>query len=94
MTDEGFDPADGRHRAGPWWWGLGPLGGAVVAVIGVGVAVWHFFRLPGASDNVPNGYWQAARIIVIGLAVTGTTLLARRRARAAGTQKTEEQSAG
>ncbi|MFG3657586.1 hypothetical protein [Streptomyces sp. NPDC047706] len=60
-----------------WWAGLGPVGGVVLLLTGLGVLLWIFLDLPGARG--PHLSYEAAKIVAIGAVVAGTTLLARRR---------------
>ncbi|MGW2641787.1 hypothetical protein [Streptomyces sp. NPDC001348] len=63
--------------ASPWsWGGLGPVGGFIVLLFGLGLLLWAF---PGRSSSSPSLIYQAAKVVAIGLVVTGTTLMARRR---------------
>lgn len=58
------------------WAGLGPVGGFLVMLFGLGLLLWAFL---GRSGSGPSLIYQAAKIVAIGLVVTGTTLVARRR---------------
>ncbi|MFI9614564.1 hypothetical protein ACIHCM_23355 [Streptomyces sp. NPDC052023] len=60
-----------------WWAGLGPVGGVILLLAGLGVLVWIFLDLPGARG--PHLSYEAAKIVAIGAVVAGTTLLARRK---------------
>ncbi|WP_020116235.1 hypothetical protein [Streptomyces canus] len=83
-TDErGYDP-------GPWWADLGTWGAIALIVFGALAAAWVYFRLPGTPEELAAGYYQAARIITIGLVIVGCTVLGRRRDRAAATEEPEE----
>ncbi|MFI1395415.1 hypothetical protein [Streptomyces sp. NPDC020681] len=84
MTDKDVEHADERsYGSGPWWAELGTWG--AVSLIGFGglAAAWVFFRLPGVPEEPAAGYYQAAKVVAIGLVVAGTALLGRRRAGAA-----------
>ncbi|MEX2969928.1 hypothetical protein [Streptomyces sp. C184] len=84
QTDEqGYDP-------GPWWAGLGTWGAVALIVFGGLAAAWVSFRLPGTPEELASGYYQAARVIAIGLVIAGGTLLSRRRARTAAAEETNE----
>lgn len=61
---------------GAWWAGMGPVGGFLLILAGVGLLLW---ALLGRSTSSPWLVYQAAKIAAVGLVVTGTTLLARRR---------------
>ncbi|MDX3694239.1 hypothetical protein PV726_28660 [Streptomyces europaeiscabiei] len=61
-----------------WRSGLGgPVGGGLLILLGLGLLLWAFLGRSGS--NVPLIY-LAAKIVAVGLVVTGTTLVARRRA--------------
>lgn len=63
--------------ASPWSWGnLGPVGGFLLMLSGLGLLLWGFL---GRSSSSPSLIYQAAKVVAIGLVVTGTTLVARRR---------------
>lgn len=95
MTDDGLDQSDDRrHHPSPWWLGLGPAGAIGLIVIGIVAAVWAFFQLPGAQDDQVTGYYQAGKVIAIGLVVAGTTMLGRNRARASHTEEMKESERG
>lgn len=78
------------HDLEPWWAGIGTWGAVALVVIGGLAAAWVFFRLPGTPEELATGYYQAAKIGAIGLVIVGSTLLGRRRARTAGTERTAE----
>lgn len=71
--------AEGELAAAPdtWWASLGPVGGSLLILSGLGLALWAFLDGPGSHASL---IYQAAKIAAIGLVVTGTTLVARRRA--------------
>ncbi|MFJ8858409.1 hypothetical protein ACIRD8_08215 [Streptomyces sp. NPDC102451] len=82
-TDEqGYGPA-------PWWADLGAWGALVLIVVGGLGAAWVFFRLPGTLDELWTGYYQAAKVIAIGMVIAGTALMGRRRAGAEGAEDVE-----
>ncbi|MFD8327939.1 hypothetical protein [Streptomyces lydicus] len=83
-TERGYVP-------GPWWAELGTWGAIALIVFGGVAAAWVSFRLPGTPEELASGYYQAARVIAIGLVTVGCTLLGRRRARAAAIEETSEQ---
>ncbi|MEW2130815.1 hypothetical protein [Streptomyces sp. NPDC005435] len=60
------------------WAGLGPVGGALLALSGSGLLLWAFLTRSGSSPSLMH---QAAKIVALGLVITGTTLVARRRDR-------------
>ncbi|MFE2285570.1 LPXTG cell wall anchor domain-containing protein [Streptomyces sp. NPDC059443] len=41
--------------------------------------MWVFLRLPGAPENPATGYYQAAKVLAVGLVLAGSSLLSRRR---------------
>ncbi|MFJ4198581.1 hypothetical protein ACIP2Y_02975 [Streptomyces sviceus] len=91
MTDEDIEQTDGRgHDPGPWWADLGVWGAVALIALGALAAAWVYFRLPGTSEELASGYYQAARVIAIGLVMAGCTLLGRRRGRAPATEETRE----
>ncbi|MBG0852521.1 hypothetical protein I2W78_11905 [Streptomyces spinoverrucosus] len=59
-----------------WWAGLGPVGGVVLLLIGLGLLAWAFLDLPGSRG--PHLPYEGAKVLAIGAVVAGTTLLARR----------------
>ncbi|NSC20163.1 hypothetical protein FM076_02630 [Streptomyces albus subsp. chlorinus] len=62
----------------PWWAGLGPVGGAVLIVLGLGAALFLFL---GGFD--PEGdvtmLHGAAKVVAIGAVVAGGALISRSR---------------
>ncbi|KAB1988502.1 hypothetical protein F8144_12810 [Streptomyces triticiradicis] len=63
--------------ASPWsWGGLGPIGGFLLMLSGLGLLLW---ALLDRASSSPSLVYQAAKAVAIGLVVTGTTLVARRR---------------
>ncbi|MYQ46616.1 hypothetical protein GTW40_16390 [Streptomyces sp. SID4985] len=84
-ADEREKPyTEGELEDSSWSWaGLGPVGGALLTLSGVGLLLWGFL---GRSDSSPSLIYQAAKIVAIGLVVTGTTLMARRRGQDHGPQ--------
>ncbi|OON81389.1 hypothetical protein [Streptomyces tsukubensis] len=69
------------HFDAPWWWGLGPIGAAVLVLIGIVGALWLFLRLPGTPEEPTTNYYGVAKVVAIGLVVGGGALLARFQAR-------------
>ncbi|MGW1915777.1 hypothetical protein ACWCQS_34925 [Streptomyces sp. NPDC002076] len=91
MADKDVEQTDERgYDPGPWWAGLGTWGALALIVFGGLAAAWVFFRLPGTPEESASGYYQAARVIAIGLVIAGGTLLSRRRARTTATEETNE----
>ncbi|GES31263.1 hypothetical protein AB0G60_13470 [Streptomyces angustmyceticus] len=91
MADKDVEQSDERgYGPGPWWGDLGTWGAVGLIVFGGLVAAWVFFRLPGTPDEPASGYYGAAKVIAIGLVVVGSTLLGRRRSRAAASGETKE----
>ncbi|MER6283442.1 hypothetical protein [Streptomyces sviceus] len=91
MSDADVERTDGRGDGpGPWWADLGTWGAVALIAFGALAAAWVHFRLPGTSEEVAPGYYQAARVITIGLVIAGGTLLGRRRDRAAAAEETQE----
>ncbi|MGW5866306.1 hypothetical protein ACWFRJ_29445 [Streptomyces sp. NPDC055239] len=89
VTDKGVEQNDERgYGPGPWWEDLGAWGAVGLIVFGGLAAVWVFFRLPGTPDEMAMGYYQAAKVVAIGLVIAGTALLGRRRAGGADTEET------
>ncbi|MEU1506933.1 hypothetical protein [Kitasatospora sp. NPDC005748] len=79
-----------RHVPEPWGPGLGTWGAIALIAFGGVAAAWVSFRLPGTPEEPASGYYQAARVIAIGLVTVGCALLGRRRARAAAVEETSE----
>lgn len=77
-ADERENPGTEQELAAtPWsWGGLGPVGGFLLMLSGVGLLLWG---LLGRTSSSPSLIYQAAKVVAIGLVVTGTTLVARRR---------------
>ncbi|MEU4089180.1 hypothetical protein [Streptomyces aureus] len=79
MTADEHEKPDMEHElaALPWsWGGLGPIGGSLLMLSGLGLLLWAFL---GRASSSPSLIYQAAKVVAIGLVVTGTTLMARRR---------------
>lgn len=77
-ADERENPGTERELATtPWsWGGLGPVGGFLLMLAGIGLLLWGFL---GRTSSGPSLIYQAAKVVAVGLVVTGTTLVARRR---------------
>ncbi|MFB0619475.1 hypothetical protein [Streptomyces sp. Y20] len=77
-ADEGENSGAERELAAtPWsWGGLGPVGGVLLVLSGIGLLLWGIL---GRTSAGPSLIYQAAKVVAIGLVVTGTTLMARRR---------------
>jgi hypothetical protein len=89
VADKDAEQTDERRCGpGPWWADLGTWGAVALIVFGGLAAAWVFFRLPGTPKELASGYYQAARVIAIGLVTGGCTLLARRRTGAAAAEET------
>lgn len=79
MTADEREKPGTEHElaASPWSWaGLGPVGGCLLMLSGLGLLLWGFL---GRSSSSPSLIYQAAKVVAIGLVITGTTLVARRR---------------
>lgn len=93
MTDKDVERTDERVRpVEPWWAGTGTWGAVALIVVGGVAAAWVFLGLPGTSDEVAQGYLQAARVIAVGSVIAGCALLGRRRARAGVGEANERES--
>ncbi|MCZ4123484.1 hypothetical protein [Streptomyces sp. H39-S7] len=80
MTDKDVEQTDERgFGPGPWWADLGTWGAVGLIAFGVLAAAWVFLRLPGTPENLATGYYQAAKVLAIGLVLAGGSLLGRRR---------------
>ncbi|PWI12395.1 hypothetical protein DIZ27_02175 [Streptomyces sp. NWU339] len=89
MTSKEVEHDDERgHDLGPWWADIGTWGAVALIVIGGLAAAWVFFRLPGTPEEPATGYYQAAKIVAIGLVIVGSALLGRRSARTAAPEET------
>lgn len=77
-ADERETPGTEQELAAtPWsWGGLGPVGGFLLMLSGLGLLLWGFL---GRTSSSPFLIYRAATVVAIGLVVTGTTLVARRR---------------
>ncbi|MFD7923375.1 hypothetical protein ACFV3R_29690 [Streptomyces sp. NPDC059740] len=78
MAQHERDQSD-EHPQAPWWWGLGPVGAALLVLAGIAWALWEFLG-PGAADDPAAGY-RGSRVVAIGLVLLGTALLQRFRSR-------------
>jgi hypothetical protein len=63
----------------------------ILILVGVAAAVWTFLKLPGTPDFSTPAYYQAARVLCVGVAVAGAALFARGRTRSAGVDETPEE---
>jgi hypothetical protein len=91
VTDKDVEQTDERgYDTGPWWAELGTLGAVAMIIVGGLAAAWVFLRLPGTPENLATGYYQAAKVVTIGLMIAGSALLGRRRARATATEVTNK----
>lgn len=87
MTDKDVERNDEQsHPQAPWWAGLGTPGAVTLIVLGGGAAAWTFLApaaglswLPFTPDEPATGYYQAAKVVAIGLVILGTVLLGGRR---------------
>ncbi|WP_245979411.1 hypothetical protein [Streptomyces diacarni] len=61
-----------------WWSGMGPVGGAVLIVLG-SVGALFLFLGPWQPDDHLGIAFGFAKVVAVGLVVAGTTLLSRRR---------------
>lgn len=77
MTADEHEKPGREHElaASPGSW-AGPVGGFLLMLSGLGLLLWGFL---GRSSSSPSLIYQAAKVVAIGLVVTGTTLVARRR---------------
>lgn len=77
MTADEREKPGTEHElaASPGSW-AGPVGGFLLMLSGLGLLLWGFL---GRSSSSPSLIYQAAKVVAIGLVVTGTTLVARRR---------------
>ncbi|GGR85993.1 hypothetical protein GCM10010269_26440 [Streptomyces humidus] len=55
---------------------MGPVGGFLLTLSGIGLLLWGFL---GRTSTGPSLIYQAAKVVAVGLVITGTTLMARRR---------------
>ncbi|WP_329164911.1 hypothetical protein OG204_04785 [Streptomyces sp. NBC_01387] len=76
--ERGQDTEPAPTGDAPWWAGLGPTGGVVLIVSGIGLLLWLILR-GGTADDDWSHYYGASKILAIGCVIAGTTLLARRR---------------
>ncbi|MET9532379.1 hypothetical protein ABZY02_17680 [Streptomyces sp. NPDC006649] len=65
---------------GPWWAGIGLMGGVILVVSGVGLLLLLVWAGSNAADDWAL-YYGAGKVVAIGCVIAGTTLLARRRER-------------
>ncbi|MEJ8632712.1 MULTISPECIES: hypothetical protein [Streptomyces] len=80
MTDTDAEQTDERsYGPGPWWADLGTWGAVGLIAFGILSAAWVFLRLPGTPENLATGYYQAAKVLAIGLVLAGSALVGRRR---------------
>jgi hypothetical protein len=78
--EQGPDTETPASADGPWWAGLGLVGGAVLVAIGAGLLLWLVWGAGNDGDDWSR-YYGPAKILAIGCVIGGTTLLARRRER-------------
>ncbi|WP_314177832.1 hypothetical protein [Streptomyces winkii] len=85
MTDKNVEQTGEQHPQAPWWAGLGTGGAVTLIVLGAVAAAWTFLApaaglswLPFTPEEPATGYYQAAKVVAIGLVILGTTLLGRR----------------
>ncbi|MER5619162.1 hypothetical protein [Streptomyces sp. NPDC002215] len=76
--ERGQDTEPAPAGDAPWWAGLGPTGGVVLIVSGIGLLLWLILR-GGTADDDWSHYYGAGKILAIGCVIAGTTFLARRR---------------
>ncbi|MEV1026068.1 hypothetical protein [Streptomyces sp. NPDC050264] len=91
MTHDNRDQTD-EHPQAPWWWGIGPVGAALLIVIGIAWVLWEFLG-SGATGDAATGY-QASKIVAIGLVLFGTAVLERFRNRRSRAYEAEDQQNG
>ncbi|AKA08455.1 hypothetical protein SAZ_04250 [Streptomyces noursei ZPM] len=81
MTDK---QSDAQEQAPvedvPWWATLGPIGGGVLILLGLGLGAFVLLRDSDGSDSWAHLY-GAAKVVAFGCVAGGTALLARRRGR-------------
>ncbi|MET7802356.1 hypothetical protein [Streptomyces decoyicus] len=91
MADKDVEHTEERgYIPEPWWADLGTWGAVTLIVLGGLGAAWVFFRLPGTPDEPASSYYGVSKVIAIGLVIVGSTLLGRRRTRAAAIEETNE----
>ncbi|MBB5935667.1 hypothetical protein [Streptomyces zagrosensis] len=78
MPRDEHDPLD-EHPQAPWWWGIGPVGAALLCIAGIAWALWEFLG-SGAADDSAAGY-QGSKVVAIGLVLLGAAVLKRLRSR-------------
>lgn len=84
MTDKDADRTEGPVPGqGPWWTSLGTWGAVALIVTGILAAAWVFLRPSDTSQELAQGYYQAAKVVAIGLVIAGSALLNRVRTRSA-----------
>ncbi|GAA3093487.1 hypothetical protein ACFQ0X_39020 [Streptomyces rectiviolaceus] len=87
MAHDEHDRSD-EHPQAPWWWGVGPVGAALLIVTGIGWALWAFLG-SGTADGPMAGY-QASKVVAIGLVLLGAAVLERLRSRRSRAQEAED----
>ncbi|UWS70192.1 hypothetical protein [Streptomyces noursei] len=77
MTDK---QSDAQEQAPvedvPWWATLGPIGGGVLILLGLGLGAFVLLRDSDGSDSWAHLY-GAAKVVAFGCVAGGTALLAR-----------------
>ncbi|MEU6002531.1 hypothetical protein [Streptomyces sp. NPDC047197] len=81
MAHDERDQSD-EHPQAPWWWGIGPIGAALLVVAGIAWALWGILG-SGAPGGVVTGY-QGSKVVAIGLVLLGAFVLERFRSRRSG----------
>ncbi|WP_405576892.1 hypothetical protein [Streptomyces sp. NBC_01092] len=94
MSDKDVERNDERHDGPePWWAGLGTRGAVTLIVLGVAAAAWAVLApalglgwLPLTPQNLTTGFYQAAKIVAIGVVLLVGAVLTRRSSRATATE--------
>lgn len=85
MARDANDQSD--HPQAPWWWGMGPIGAALLIVLGLAFGLWA--SLSSDPADLSSGY-GAVKAVAIGLVVFGSAALERVRSRRLRKTETED----